>query len=137
MAKPKVLLLEDEALVALEEESLLDELGYDVVMATNADEADRLMNLHRQDILFIVTDGDLGGGRNGPTWYADLRDRDQKIGRTTAPAMLVSANSDLVRRAEDMGYSYALSKPFGADAFIGRAGGLAEDALAAQQTQRR
>jgi CheY-like chemotaxis protein len=60
-----VLIVDDEALVRMGAVDVVEEAGFDVVEASNADEAIRILEAH-DDIVLIVTDIDMpAGSMNG------------------------------------------------------------------------
>ena len=63
-SRPVVLVCEDEALVRMYNADVLDEAGYRVVEAANADEAIALFEA-RPDIRAVVTDVEMPGALNG------------------------------------------------------------------------
>jgi PAS domain S-box-containing protein len=65
-ARKKILLVEDEAVIAMAEERSLRNIGYSVLTAFSGDEA---LGLFRKEeaIDLILMDIDLGGGMDGPT----------------------------------------------------------------------
>jgi CheY-like chemotaxis protein len=60
----KILVVEDEPLIRLGLASLMEEAGYDVVEATGADGAIRMLERDRE-IALVVTDVDMPGSMDG------------------------------------------------------------------------
>lgn len=108
VAKPTpILVVEDEAIVALDLKTRLEELGYDVVgIADNADDAVALARLHRPQL--VLMDVQLRGERDGVDVAAALRSE------LATPVVFLTSFSDPVtvrRAAETAAYGY-LTKPF-------------------------
>ncbi len=64
LKKPVILIVEDEILLRLDALEIVGEAGFEVLEATNADEAIRLLET-RLDIAVIFTDIDMPGSMNG------------------------------------------------------------------------
>jgi CheY-like chemotaxis protein len=64
MARPLVLVVEDEYLVRFHAVSLLEEAGFDTLEAANADEAIVLLEA-RKDVRIVFTDIDMPGSMDG------------------------------------------------------------------------
>jgi CheY-like chemotaxis protein len=69
-----VLIVEDELLIRLYAADMLEEAGYRVIEASNADEAIKFLET-RTDIRFIFTDIDMPGSMDGLKLAAAVRDR--------------------------------------------------------------
>jgi CheY-like chemotaxis protein len=69
-----VLVVEDEAFLLFAIADELREAGFDVLEATNADQAIRLLET-RQDIAILFTDIDMPGSMDGLRLSAAVRDR--------------------------------------------------------------
>ena len=69
-----VLIVEDEYLVCLTLQDMLEDAGYEVVPAFNADEAITILEA-RRDIEYIITDIDMPGTMDGIALAAAVRDR--------------------------------------------------------------
>ncbi|MFH2112896.1 MAG: response regulator, partial [Spirochaetota bacterium] len=63
-ALKKILLVEDEAIIAMAQARRIQAFGYQVLAAYNGDEAERLV-LEAQDISLVLMDIDLGTGPDG------------------------------------------------------------------------
>ena len=74
MKPEKVLVVEDEPLVAVAVSEDLSEQGYDVLIASNADEAIHLLET-TTDIRTVFTDIEMPGSMNGLKLAAAVRDR--------------------------------------------------------------
>lgn len=72
--RTRVLVVEDEALIRMNVVEILSEAGFDVVEATNADDAIRLLE-QDSNIRLIFTDIDMPGEMNGLKLAAAVRDR--------------------------------------------------------------
>jgi DNA-binding response OmpR family regulator len=105
--KPLLLIVEDEAIVAMELEARMTQLNYRVAgPAATCEEALKLAGAERPDL--VLTDIRLAGSRDGIDVAHELRTR------YCVPAVFLSAHADpaTVRRAlksEPYGY---LTKPF-------------------------
>ena len=71
---PTVLVVEDETLIRELVAEELEEAGYSVVVATNADKAIAILEA-RQDIHLVFTDIDMPGSMDGLKLAAAVRDR--------------------------------------------------------------
>ena len=60
----KILVVEDEPLIRLGLASVIEEAGYDVLEAVNADEAVRQLEKH-DDVSLVLTDVDMPGSMDG------------------------------------------------------------------------
>ena len=74
MPRSVVLVVEDEAMVRLAAATGLEEEGFIVVEAANADEAVRILE-SRNDIRIVFTDIDMPGSMDGIKLAACVRDR--------------------------------------------------------------
>ena len=74
MAKPVVLVVEDEFLVRVQAVEMIEEAGFDVVEAGNADDAIRLLET-RKDIRIVFTDIEMPGSMDGLRLARAIRDR--------------------------------------------------------------
>jgi CheY-like chemotaxis protein len=73
-SRPVVLVVEDEYLVRLYAADVIDQAGFDVVQANNADEAMEVLQ-ERGDIALVFTDIDMPGSMDGLKLAAAVRDR--------------------------------------------------------------
>jgi CheY-like chemotaxis protein len=69
-----VLIVEDEPLLMMAAIDMVEDAGFDVVEAVNADEAVRILE-SRTDIRMVLTDIDMPGSINGLKFAAAVRDR--------------------------------------------------------------
>ncbi len=73
-SKPAVLVVEDEPLLLMMALDLVEDAGYEAVLARNADEALDILQA-RTDIRIVFTDIDMPGSMNGMRLAAMVRDR--------------------------------------------------------------
>jgi CheY-like chemotaxis protein len=73
-APPLVLVVEDDELIRLNAVDLIECAGFDVIEATDADEAIKLL-LTRADIAVVFTDIDMPGSMDGLKLAAAIRNR--------------------------------------------------------------
>src|SRR4051812_22702224 len=69
-----VLVVEDEFLIRMQAVSMIEEAGYEVVDATNADEAIAIL-IARRDIRIVFTDIEMPGSMDGLKLARYVRDR--------------------------------------------------------------
>lgn len=69
-----VLVVEDDPLVLISAVAMIEDAGYEVVEASNADEAIALLEAHPQ-IRFVFTDIEMPGSMDGLKLAAYVRDR--------------------------------------------------------------
>ena len=69
-----VLIVEDEALVRMTAVDMIEEAGFEILEATNADEAILLLEA-RLDITVVLTDIEMPGSMNGLRLAEAVRDR--------------------------------------------------------------
>ena len=74
MARPVVLVVEDEFLLRTHAVEMIEEAGFDAVEAGNADEAIRLLET-RKDIRIVFTDIEMPGSMDGLRLARAIRDR--------------------------------------------------------------
>jgi CheY-like chemotaxis protein len=77
--RPVVLLVEDEPLVRMYNADVLDEAGFRIIEASNADEAVLLFET-RPDICALVTDIEMPGRMNGLALARHVQDKQASIG---------------------------------------------------------
>lgn len=107
MDRRRILIVEDEAVVAMDLHATLTELGYEVVgNATTAGEALYLAGRERPDV--VLMDVKLRGAADGVHTASMLRDQ------VRAPVVFLTANADnpTLRRALEAGAGGFLAKPF-------------------------
>lgn len=105
---PKILIVEDERLVAMDVEMQLTSFGYDVVgMADTGQQALQLVEATQPDL--VLMDVSLRGERDGISIASEL----QQSGNTT-PIVFVTAygSGEALRRAETVCFSGYLTKPY-------------------------
>jgi CheY-like chemotaxis protein len=73
-SKALVLVVEDELLIRMQAVSMIEEAGYDVVEASNADEAIAILEA-RTDIRIVFTDIEMPGSMDGLKLARYVRDR--------------------------------------------------------------
>ena len=107
--RARILIVEDEAIIAWELSAMVEDLGYQVCgMATNATEAVRLAEETRPDVVLMDVRLRPGGG-DGVDAAAGIR------ARREVPIVFCTAYShdpSMVARMEAVGAAALLSKPF-------------------------
>jgi two-component system, response regulator PdtaR len=73
-SKHLVLVLEDEFLIRMQTVAIIEQAGYNVVEACNADEAIAILEM-REDIRIVVTDIEMPGSMDGIKLARAIRDR--------------------------------------------------------------
>jgi DNA-binding response OmpR family regulator len=118
--RPRVLIVEDDALIGLYEERTLSALGYEVERATNAREALRLAGEAGAGHDLVLMDIDLGEGMDGIEAAFELRKYSE------APILFLSSMSEaeVAARAEGLGAWSFFPKGVGAAALARRIEGL-------------
>ena len=106
----RLLLVEDDYLLAFPLEALLTEAGYAVETTHRGDEAIKV--LHRGNALFgaLITDIRLGDGPDG--WQVARRARELQA---SIPVIYMTADSAALWEANGVPESHMLRKPFGLD----------------------
>ena len=102
-----VLLVEDEPLILLTLQSLLEDAGYSVLPANNADEAVLALEESISELLGLITDIRLGSGRDG--WSLARHARSL---RPDLPVVYVSGDSAHRWVIEGVPSSLMVQKPF-------------------------
>ena len=113
----RVLIIEDEAIIALDLENLVTELGHQVVgIATTRDDAVRMARQHRPDL--ILSDINLADGSSGvDAAMAIVKDLD-------VPVVFITAYPEILLTGQRPEPVYLVTKPFSHDtvrATIGQA----------------
>jgi CheY-like chemotaxis protein/DNA-directed RNA polymerase specialized sigma24 family protein len=105
----RVLIVEDEAMIALDLKDLVNELGHTVVgIATTCDDAIRMANQHRPEL--VLTDIKLADGSSGvDAALGILKDFD-------VPVIFITAYPEYLLTGERPEPTYFLAKPFSRDA---------------------
>ena len=73
-SEPLVLVVEDEFLIRMQTVAMIEQAGYNVVEACNADEAIAILEM-REDIRIAVTDIEMPGSMDGIKLARAIRDR--------------------------------------------------------------
>lgn len=92
--KGLVLIVEDDAIVRLEAAEFIEEAGFDVLEAANADEAIEILE-RREDIRIVFTDVDMPGTMDGVRLAHTVRDR-------WPPVRLIVASSYIHLTEDDL-----------------------------------
>jgi response regulator NasT len=111
--KVKVLLVEDELMVLLDEQRRLARQGYEVETARTAAEAISAA-ARMEDIQFLVTDVDLGTGMDG------IEAAKVILGKRPMPVLFLTSSdeADIRERAKDIGAYRFLNKAAPKTAFL-------------------
>ena len=72
--RPVVLVVEDDTLLRMHAAEMIDEAGYEVIEAPNADEAIKVLEA-RSDVAIVFTDIDMPGSMNGLKLAQTIADR--------------------------------------------------------------
>jgi CheY-like chemotaxis protein len=92
--RPVVLIVEDDLLIRLHAAQIIEEAGFDVIEASNADQAIAILEV-RSDIVVLFTDIQMPGSMDGLKLAAAVRGR--------WPPIKIVATSGLVNiRADDL-----------------------------------
>ena len=106
--KKRILILEDEAIVALDIKQILEKNGFEVLAIANA-YADAFELLNGYDVDLVLCDINLGKGASGIDFVKKLKmlHKDTKV-------IYVSAysNEDVIQQAFDTNPDFYLTKPF-------------------------
>jgi len=94
-----VLVVEDDPLISMSTADMIEEAGYEVVEAANADEAIRVLEA-RADISVVFTDVYMPGSMNGLRLAAFIRSRWPPIHLIVTSAYFDSQYGDLPERGE-------------------------------------
>jgi CheY-like chemotaxis protein len=117
-ASPTVLLIEDEPLIRMCTSAMLEDSGYTVLEAGNADEAQAVLMDH-PEVSIVVTDVQMPGATDGLA-LASILKRDYSHIR-----VLVTSGRAGLQEAREHGAADYLSKPYTADAIQRALDGLA------------
>lgn len=112
--KKKVLVIEDEPVIAEMMSILLEEDGYDVTSL--ADTARARQKLHSNEVDLVMLDLGLKG-EDGQSMCAYIKGQDDL---KHIPVILVSGNIDLEQIQEECGADDHIAKPFDLDYFMGK-----------------
>ena len=94
-----VLVVEDEPLLLMLAADIVEDAGFEVVTATNADAAIKVLQ-SRPDIHIVFTDIDMPGSMNGLKLAAAIRDRWPPIEIIVTSGKAWPAKSDLPSRGQ-------------------------------------
>lgn len=94
-ATPLVLLVEDEVFVRLNQAEVLEDAGYRVVEATNADEALRLLEQRGDEVTVLFTDVRMPGPMDGLALAALAHQRWPHLRLVVTSGHAVYADADL------------------------------------------
>lgn len=100
--KPLILLVEDELLVAMDEQMTLENAGYRVILAKNGEKAIEIVN-RQSDIRMVLMDIDLGAGIDGSETASRI------LKHHDLPIMFLSGHTEpnVVNRTEEItSYGY-------------------------------
>ncbi len=103
----KVMLFEDEPLVAMFVEDALDHAGFEVVLARSPDEAEAAIRDALENASALVTDIRLGKGPSG--WELARAARERSPG---LPIVYISGDSAIEHPAQGVPDSVMIQKPF-------------------------
>jgi two-component system, response regulator PdtaR len=92
--KAVVLVVEDEALIRLDTVQMIEDAGYDVLEASNADEAIRILDA-RSDIHIVFTDVNMPGSMDGLKLAKAIRDRWPPVRLIVTSGKMVVKEADL------------------------------------------
>jgi CheY-like chemotaxis protein len=92
--KSVILVVEDEALIRLDAVQMIEDAGYEVLEASNADEAIRILN-ERSDIRVVFTDVNMPGSMDGLKLARAVRDRWPPIKLIVTSGQAILKESDL------------------------------------------
>jgi YesN/AraC family two-component response regulator len=107
MSRKKILVVEDEAFIAMDIKQILDKEGYDTVIdCFTVDMAVKLVEVHQPDLVLI--DVNLNGRKNGLDFARYLRSKD------SIPFIFITSFSDrdTLNSAAELFPSAFLTKPF-------------------------
>jgi CheY-like chemotaxis protein len=105
MSRLVVLVVEDDAMIRLDVVSMIEEAGFEVIEAVNADEAIVLLET-RSDITVVFTDIEMPGSMNGLKLAFAVRDR-------WPPVAIIIASGRIRPQPDEMPTDVAfLRKPY-------------------------
>ena len=111
MAKGIVLVVEDEPLIRLNAIQIIEDAGYAVVEAANADEAILILE-RRADVRFVFTDINMPGSMDGLKLAHAIRNRWPPI------RLIVTSGKVLLKPGELPLDGRFLAKPYSADQIV-------------------
>jgi two-component system, response regulator PdtaR len=92
--KPVVLIVEDEFLLRMDSAAVMEEAGFEVVQAANADEAIAILGM-RSDIGVVFTDIQMPGSMDGLKLARFVRDRWPPIKIVATSGLVAIGDGDL------------------------------------------
>ena len=104
-----VLIVEDEALVRMTAVDMIEEAGFEILKATNADEAILLLKA-RLDITVVFTDIEMPGSMNGLRLAEAVRDRWPPVKIIATSGHYVVRDGDLPSGGLFLAQPYSLSQ---------------------------
>ena len=104
-----VLIVEDEALVRMTALDMIEEAGFEILEATNADEAILLLEA-RRDITVVFTDIEMPGSMNGLRLAEAVRDRWPPVKIIATSGHYVVRDGDLPSGGLFLAKPYSLSQ---------------------------
>jgi two-component system, response regulator PdtaR len=105
-SEPLVLVVEDEFLIRMQTVALIEQAGYTVLEACNADEAIAVLEM-REDIRVVVTDIEMPGSMDGVKLARAIRDRWPPVELIVTSGRHRVAANELPPRAKFMPKPYA------------------------------
>ena len=110
---PTILVTEDDALLRLYASDLLEENGYTVVEADNAEEALKVMEV-RKDVRLLFTDIQMPGGHDGLELARQVHKRWPKV------LLVITSGQVQPTRAEIADHGRFIRKPYRAKDLLGQ-----------------
>jgi two-component system, response regulator PdtaR len=110
-SEPLVLVVEDEFLIRLQTVAMIEQAGYNVVEACNADEAIAILEM-REDIRIVVTDIEMPGSMDGIKLARAIRDRWPPV------ELIVTSGRRLVLADELPSRAKFMPKPYAPDVLV-------------------
>ena len=107
-ARKTVLVVEDEPLLLMLASDIVEDAGFDVLTAANADEAIAILHT-RSDIHIVFTDIDMPGSMDGLKLAAAIRDRWPPI------EIIITSGKNVPAKAEMPARGHFFAKPYNAD----------------------
>jgi CheY-like chemotaxis protein len=109
--RPVVLIVEDDPLQMMVTEDLVEEAGFDSVVAANADQAIAILE-RRNDIRIVLTDVNMPGSMDGLRLAAVVRDRWPPVELVVVSGAVLAEHVQLPER------SLFFSKPYPPDQMV-------------------
>ena len=111
VATQNVLVVEDEYIIRMDAAIMIEEAGYNVVEACNADEAIAILET-REDIRVVVTDVEMPGSMDGIKLARAIRDRWPPV------ELIVTSGRHRVRADELPPRAKFMPKPYAPDVLV-------------------